>query len=284
MDTSTTEQCAGTALVEPFILPLGFAAPELEEIEVFHETTKLKSFHEKLLGRRIGVYLTDKRAIEETAANYKVYSEAEKLRLPPPAPIEQSFTEILANRTSCRSFSGETLTLAQVSQILSAVRANRVGQTGAEGINIWFRPFPSGGGLYPTEVYVAARNIEGLANGIYHYDGRAHELSCVASSVPFSSLAAAMSDEDGLTLGAGLIIFVSVLLERTVVKYSYRGYRFAMMEAGMVPLMINLAATGIGLDCLHWGGFLDDKVNGLIGLNGFSESVVSSLIIGSKSA
>jgi len=284
MDTSTTEQCAGTALVERFILPLGFAAPELEEIEVFHETTKLKSFHEKLLGRRIGVYLTDKRAIEETAANYKVYSEAEKLRLPPPAPIEQSFTEILANRTSCRSFSGETLTLAQVSQILSAVRANRVGQTGAEGINIWFRPFPSGGGLYPTEVYVAARNVEGLENGIYHYDGRAHELSCVASSVPFSSLAAAMSDEDGLTLGAGLIIFVSVLLERTVVKYSYRGYRFAMMEAGMVPLMINLAATGIGLDCLHWGGFLDDKVNRLIGLNGFSESVVSSLIIGSKSA
>ena len=284
MDTSASKQWDGIDVLEKFILPIGFAAPELEEIEVFHETTKLKSFHEKLLGRRIGIYLTDKRAIEETAANYKVYSEADKLRLPQPAPIERSFTDILANRTSCRSFSGEPISLGQVSQLLSAVRANRIVQTEVEGVKMWFRPFPSGGGLYPSEIYLAARNVEGLANGLYHYDPRAHELSCLEKSVPFSALAAAMSDEDGLTLGAGLVVFVSVLLERTVVKYSYRGYRFAMMEAGMVPMMINLAATGIGLDCLHWGGFLDDKVNGLIGLDGFSEMVVSCLIIGSKGA
>ena len=49
----------GRKLLEPFIMPLGYPAPEMEEIELFHEQTKLKSYHEKLLGPRIGAYLTD---------------------------------------------------------------------------------------------------------------------------------------------------------------------------------------------------------------------------------
>ena len=155
--------------------------------------------------------------------------------------------------------------------------------TTVEDQKLWFRPFPSGGGLYPTEVYVASRHVPELGTGIFHYDPRSHALAQLADKIPFSALKAALGDTDDLSLGAGLVIFVTMLPERTVVKYSYRGYRFALMEAGIVPIMLNIAATGLGIGCLHWGGFLDDKVNGLLGLDGISENAVSCLIIGRAS-
>ena len=269
-------------LLDPFLLPIGYPAPEMEDIELFHEQTKLKSYHEKLLGLRIGTYLTDPRAIEETAANFKYYSEAKKFRLPDAEPINSSISEVFAQRTSCRSFSGSDLSLQEVSQILTAVRANRVASTTIEDQKLWFRPFPSGGGLYPTEVYVACRHVRELGSGIFHYNPRSHELAQIVEDVPFSVMKEALGDADNLSLGAGLVVFVTMLPERSVVKYSYRGYRFALMEAGVVPMMLNVAATGIGLGCLHWGGFLDGKVNNLLRLDGISENAISCLIVGRK--
>lgn len=270
-------------LIEPFLTPLGHVAPEMEEIETFHEATKLKGFHEKTLGRRIGTYLTERRAIQETAANYKTYCEAEKLRLPAPQPIEASVSQALTHRRSCRGFDGRPVSLQELSQMLSAVRATRKGNTTLENLELWFRPYPSGGGLYPSEIYVVARNVEGVEPGLFHYDARRHELSRIGGVLRFSDLRTALGDEDGLTLNAGVVFLVSTLPERTVVKYGYRGYRFAMMEAGMIPLMINLAASGMGLDALHWGGFLDDRTNALLGLDGLTENVASCLIVGRAS-
>lgn len=271
------------SMLEPFLTPLGFTAPEMEEIEIFHEATKLKGFHEKTLGRRIGTYLVDERAVLETAGNYKLYTEGEVIQLPPPQPISKPLSDILQGRKSCRAFSGEPITLAELSQVLSAVRATRkVTLSSEEGIELWFRPYPSGGGLYPSEIYVAFRNIEGMAPGLLHYDPRRHALTRIVDTVPFSDMRTIMGDEDGLTLNAGAVFFVSTLPERTVVKYAYRGYRFAIMEAGMIPLALNLAATGIGLGALHWGGFLDDRINALIGADGISETIASCLIIGKE--
>ncbi|UUL82502.1 SagB/ThcOx family dehydrogenase [Sphingomonas qomolangmaensis] len=269
-----------SSIIEPYLSPLGHTAPEMEEIETFHEATKLKSFHEKTLGRRIGTYLTERRAIQETACNFKSYLEAEKLRLPPPATIQASFSDVLAQRHSCRAFDGRAITLLELSQMLSAVRATRKAGTTVDGLELWFRPYPSGGGLYPSEIYVVVQNVADVEPGLFHYDARRHELSRIGGKPRFSQLRQALGDEDGLTLNAGVIVLVSTLPERTVVKYAYRGYRFAMMEAGMIPFAINLAAAGIGLDALHWGGFLDDRINGLLGLDGLSETIASCLIVG----
>lgn len=105
--------------LEEFITPLGFPAPEMEEIEIFHETTKLKRFHHRTLGRRIGTYLVDERAVIETVNNYKVYGESEVIPLPPPAPVSATLAQIISTRKSCRSFSGEATSLEELSQILS---------------------------------------------------------------------------------------------------------------------------------------------------------------------
>lgn len=113
-----------------------------------------------------------------------------------------------------------------------------------------------------------------------HYAARQHAFHRIGNPIAHSHLREALGDEDGHTLNIGAVFLITSLCERSVVKYGYRGYRFAMMEAGMIPLMLNLAATGIGLGALHWGGFLDDRVNGLLDLDGVSESVTSCLFVG----
>jgi len=97
-------------------------------------------------------------------------------------------------------------------------------------------------------------------------------------------LGAALNDRDGLVSTTAVVVLVTTLLERTVVKYSFRGYRFAIMEVGMIPLMLDLSATAEGLGTLHWGGYYDDLVNTLLGLDSVSESVSSCLFIGNRIA
>jgi SagB-type dehydrogenase family enzyme len=267
--------------LDDFISPLGFTAPEMEEIEVFHEATKLKPFHEKTLGQRIGTYLTAERAVIETASNYKDYVEARVTVLPPPAPITATVSDAFLARASCRSFAGEPITLGELSQILSAVRATRKATLSQEnGLNLWFRPYPSGGGLYPSEIYVLACNVDGIAPGIMHYNPREHAVARIGDMPPLSQLRAALGDEEGHAFNVGAIFLITTIPERSVVKYAFRGYRFALMEAGMIPMMLNMAATGVGLGSLHWGGFLDDRANALIDADGISENVAACLLVG----
>ncbi|MFC7332374.1 SagB/ThcOx family dehydrogenase [Rhodocista pekingensis] len=267
--------------LEAHIRKIGWEAPELTEIEIFHELTKLRRSSIRKMGRRIGGYLNDPRALRETAANFKTYAGAEKVVLPPPPRLTAAFDQVLSDRRSTRLFDGRPLTAEEVSAVLSSCRVTRRAQSSlAPDLELRFRPYPSGGGLYPTEIYVALTNVTGLPACLAHYGANEHALSVLAPLPPLSHLAGTLGDHNGHTGGIGMIVFVSILPERTVVKYGYRGYRLAMMEVGMVPFGLSLAATAAGLANLHWGGYFDDEVNSMLNLDGVTETVSACLFIG----
>ncbi len=147
-------------------------------------------------------------------------------------------------------------------------------------VELRFRPYPSGGALYPTEIYLAIVNVADLTPCLAYYDARCHALDVVAPLASLRPLAAALGDESEMTASVACVAMVSIVPERSVVKYGRRGYRFSLLEAGMVPLMLDLAATAQGLGTLHWGGFFDDELNALLSIDGASESVTSCLFIG----
>ena len=78
--------------------------------------------------------------------------------------IEQS----LLHRRSTRSYTGEAVTLQEVSQLLWAAQ----GITDPRG----FRTTPSAGALYPLEVYIAAGNVQNLTTAVYKYVPDKHML------------------------------------------------------------------------------------------------------------
>lgn len=263
----------------------GFAVPERDEIEIFHERTKLYPYQLRSLGRRIGQYLQSARAVEETAANFKSYSEAHRIALPAAEPIAMPWSEVLLTRRSHRMFRDAAVTPRELSALLGAVAVNRVGSsTIVPEARLHFRPYPSGGGLYPTELYLALVRVEGIDPCWAHYDARGHALECLRPLPSGQDFAAALGDRTGVTPHAAVIVLCSIVPTRSIVKYGYRGYRFALLEAGMVMFALDLAATALGLGTLHWGGFFDAQVDAWLGLDGASESAVACLLIGRPSA
>ena len=180
------------------------------------------------------------------------------IRLPEPrhesnVSIEQS----LLQRRSTRSYTGDLITLQEVSQLLWA----------AQGItdNRGFRTAPSAGALYPLEVYVVSGDVDNLSAGIYKYEPREHELSLIIDGDKRSELADAALAQSWVEKGALAIVFTAVY-ERTTVKYGERGIRYVHIEVGHAAQNLCLQATAMDLGVVTVGAFNDERVSELLNL------------------
>ena len=184
--------------------------------------------------------------------------QPEVINLPEPqydsdVSIEQSFL----NRRSIRSYTGEPLTLREVSQLLWAAQ----GITDPRG----FRTAPSAGALYPLEVYLVAGDVEDLTSGVYRYEPDGHQLVKIIDGDKRAELADAALAQPCVKEGAISIVFAAVY-ERTTVKYGERGIRYVHMEAGHAGQNLCLQATAMGLGVVTVGAFHDEQVSKLLNL------------------
>ena len=88
-----------------------------------------------------------------------------------------AFDGILDARATCRNFdAGAWLPIAQLAQVLERTFAARGQVHGADDFDVLKKTSPSGGALHPTECYLIARRVDGLARGLYHYRPADHAL------------------------------------------------------------------------------------------------------------
>jgi len=178
--------------------------------------------------------------------------QANVINLPEPQyDSDVSIEQSLLNRRSIRSYTGEPLTLEEVSQLLWAAQ----GITDARG----FRTAPSAGALYPLEVYVLAGDVEGLTSGVYRYEPDEHQLTKIIDGDKRAELADASLAQPWVKEGAISIVFTAVY-ERTTSKYGDRGIRYVHMEAGHAAQNLCLQATAMGLGVVTVGAFDDEQV------------------------
>lgn len=272
-----------TTKLDSYLELPGFNAPALEDVETFHESTKLSKATEPLLARRIMEYLSSERGRLEISRNRRKYTLSPRIALPACSESALPLSECLAKRRSVRRFAKRSLTLQQVSDVLGAARVRQEGVAeAAAGLHIGLRAYPSGGGLYPIETYVALVDVEGVEPCLAHYDPYAHALEVLEPKLDPRRLLDAMGDHEGSVPRAPVVLFACALFERSVVKYGHRGYRFAMLEAGMVTYLYSLMANSIGMGTLNWGGCLDDTLHDLFGLDGVSENIVDTMMLGER--
>jgi SagB-type dehydrogenase family enzyme len=169
------------------------------------------------------------------------------VRLPDPhSDNVVSLEAALRARRSVREFSGDPVTLEQISRLLWAAQ----GITHGDGL----RTAPSAGALYPLELCVAAGHVENLAAGAYSYRPVDHRLEVLESGDLRSQMQAASVDQECVGSAAAVIAF-SAVYERVTGKYGDRGVLYAHVEAGLAAQNSGLMAAVVGLGAVLVGSF-----------------------------
>jgi len=211
----------------------------------------------------------------------KPFDDAPKIALPrdmPPAT--RSFDETLQTRTTARAFGSGPVALAQLSKVLFHAYGVTRDNEGSEFPRP-FRTIPSGGALFPLEVYVAVRDVDALPPGLYHYDPEDHSLDELRRGPEAERLAHCLVQHE-LASEAAAAILISAVFFRSTFKYGDRGYRFVLLEAGHLAQNALLAAHSLGLAGAPIGGYLDRDVDEWLGLDGIDESTVYMVLIGAE--
>jgi len=171
-----------------------------------------------------------------------------------------SLEEAIHDRRTIRSFTSASLTLEHLSQILWAAQ----GITGQEGFK---RAAPSAGALYPMDVYgaVGKDTVGTLEPGVYEYRPAGHSLSPVTKGDVRKALAGASLGQMW-TARAPLTLVVTAEYIRITGKYSQRGVRYAMIEAGHIGQNIFLQCAALGLGAGIVGAFEDGEVIEVLGI------------------
>lgn len=240
--------------------------------EAYHEASKA---YPSFLGREVpGVARleADPELRRIVARAVRRHPRRPRTLLPGRGALPQSLESVLRNRRSKRDLASAPLTLDHLATVLDS--AYGVSQSGLQPL----RTVPSGGALYPLELYVLVRTVDRLAPGIYHYDPLTHALEQLARGDLDERLRAAMVYPE--LVESAVVVVVTALFWRTRFKYGLRGYRFALIEAGHLMQNLLLACTALHLPAVPIGGFYDRRLETLLGINGVDESVVYGAALG----
>lgn len=253
--------------------------PERDTIwEVFHENSKMSWYDQYPINK---LHPSDAAVVRTMRLlhDVKPFKGAPRVQLPSSMPSsERSFDEVLHKRVSARQFNGEGVEIEQLAKILFM----GYGVTRDNAGTHFPRPFrtvPSGGALYPLDIYVYASRVEGLEAGLYHYNPAEHSLDVLRIKDEAARVSKFFIQGD-LAGNAAVVLFITATFIRTTFKYGDRGYRFIFLEAGHLAQNVNLTAQEMGLATTNVGGYVDRDVDRYLGLDGVNESAVYLLLVG----
>lgn len=202
------------------------------------------------------------------------------VQLPEP-PVGKGLAGLLRERRSVRAFRNSRMPLAYLSDLLYA--AGGLTQIRkVEGHVFEGRTTPSAGGLYPLEIFVATRAVEGLADGLFHYQAQGHGIRRLGKA-ELESFVVPFVNQVCIAGANALFLFTSIFM-RSLGKYGPRGYRYALFEAGHRAQNIALMAVELGLGSLCLGGFYDREVNALLGIDGAHHAALYCVAVGDAAA
>ena len=122
---------------------------------------------------------------------------------------------------------------------------------------------PSGGGLGSAEIFLVARNINGLADGVYHYYAFHHYLERI-KDVPNQMLQGIL----GITERAlpQLLMIGVGSLKKLRQKYGNFAFRFSNLDGGVTRSYLHHLLRGHGYEYTEYSDVRDKALAELIGL------------------
>ena len=194
---------------------------------------------------------------------FKTYPDAPHITLEKGAPAALTLGQALRGP----ALPGRRLTLAALGRVLylsSGITLRRGGRA--------LRAAPSSGALFPSELYIASRRVDGLAPGLYHYDPERHRLALLGPA-PASIGAPAADDADA-------VVLLSTVFRRTGYKYHNRALRYVLADAGHLLENVRLAVHGAHMDATLLRQFDDGMAARALGIDGVEEAVLAVMALG----
>lgn len=204
-------------------------------------------------------------------------ADGERLALP--AQQGNDFDRLLEQRVTCRNFdTARPLPGAMLSGLLGRVFAARSSVRVTEDTVFLKKSSPSGGGLHPIEAYLLLRNVEGFADGLYHYHPLAHALEPLpASAVSIDQLMLDAVAQQHWFADAHVMVILSPRYTRNFWKYRHhaKAYRAIVLEAGHLSQTLYMSATEMGLGAYVTCAINEALLEQVFGLDPMTEGVLA---------
>ena len=215
--------------------------------------------------------------LEWKKINFKLYPRFKRILLDRKDKKDSRFLKFFLKRRSYREFISKPISKEELSVLLFY----------SSGIvkkeNNWDetkRPYPSAGARYPLEIYPIIFSASDLKPGVYHYDVKNHALELILRGNYKKEILKSIGQD--FIKNSSLIIIISAVFGRTMIKYKERGLRYIFIEAGHLGQNISLIAEKLGLCSCAIGGFIDEEINKLLDIDSQKESVIYIFAIGYK--
>ncbi|WP_052422657.1 SagB/ThcOx family dehydrogenase [Nonomuraea candida] len=195
--------------------------------------------------------------------------------------VERDLLTLLYNRRSVRSFSGDDIPGEKLAALLAItaapIRSSDVSRT-------TLKTSPSGGGRHPTELYVYARRVAGVPEGLHHYDARHQVLDRLTPPLADDLLVHVCGDQTW-TRDASAYLFFTSVFARNKWKYKVsRSYRILHYDVGHLSQTVYLLTAAMGLSCTFTAALRDETLSRLLELDDATELVMGCAVIGAGPA
>ncbi|QZT35891.1 SagB family peptide dehydrogenase [Halosquirtibacter xylanolyticus] len=254
---------------------------------LYHENSKFTTYSARIEGQKIMGFnneFVNKRAYQP----YKCYPNTTRIDLNDykNTPLKKDLISVLNQRRSVRQYNDTyKISLSEITTLLynsygvsNQQKLNNVGRDAHMGL----RNVPSGGGLFPLEAYLVIQNAH-IPSGLYHYRSDINQLECLKEGDFKQDLANIIQAEPYVQIkDASMVVLLTGVVERSIIKYGERGYRFMLQESGEVAQTLSILGEALDLGSCILGGYLDDKVNSFIGIDGVFESINNVIVFGGK--
>lgn len=164
---------------------------------------------------------------------------------------------------------------------LSSLLINSYGMETKQGGFSHLRTVPSAGSRYPIYLYVFVFNIKNVEKGIYFWQPETNQLSMVKrgdfrEQLIDSNVGVNKRDVERCSFS----IVSTAILSHTLQKYGERGYRYVLLDAGHISQNFYLVSTALKLTCKAIGGFNDDDLARLIGIDKYGDAILLAHLFG----
>jgi SagB-type dehydrogenase family enzyme len=188
------------------------------------------------------------------------------------------FWDILENRKTLRRYQPAALSLDELALLLWTTQGVKT----VTDRPVTMRTVPSGGARHPFETYLVISRVDGLEPGLYRYLAIDHKLSFLQAGLDLAEQVSQACKSQHHIRDCAVSFWWKVDTERMTWRYSTRGYRYLLMDAGHLCQNLYLAAEAIGCGVCAIGAFSDGELNHFFQVDGKNQFMVYGATVGKR--